>query len=90
MQLYNGKPCPFHPYRNGKRPPIKVIRSFCLECMGGSSKFVSECSTKDCFLYPYRMGTNPSRTGIGKRSKSGAKASSILAQKGGLSWGFSS
>ena len=58
--------CPFHPFRLGiGRPSVKLMRKFCLQCMGGSSVFVKECETTDCLIYPYRFGKNPAR--IGKR-----------------------
>jgi hypothetical protein len=59
--------CPFHPFRLGKgRPSIKIIRNFCLQCMGGSKIFVKECETEDCVLYPFRFGKNPSLARKGK------------------------
>jgi len=48
-----GQPCPFFPYRMGKRPPMKVFRQFCLECMGGSSTLVRECENEYCPMLPY-------------------------------------
>ena len=54
-----GKPCPFFPYRMGMRPPMKVFRQFCLECMGGSSALVRECEKGDCPMHSYRFGKNP-------------------------------
>jgi hypothetical protein len=45
--------------------PVKSIRKFCVECCGGSKKEVRECIMTDCELYPYRLGKNPNRTGIG-------------------------
>lgn len=58
--------CPFHPYRVGRgRPSVKVIRKFCLQCMGGGMDFVRECETADCLCHPYRMGKNPTRTNKG-------------------------
>lgn len=47
--------------------PVKAIRVFCLACMGGSKRLVRECNNPDCSLYPYRLGTNPNRAGIGGR-----------------------
>lgn len=44
--------------------PVKAIRVKCLDCAGGM-KEVRLCSTESCPLYPYRMGRNPSRAGIG-------------------------
>ena len=58
--------CFFHPYRLGRgRPSVKKIREHCMECWGGSCKFVRECGDGDCPTWPYRMGKNPKRTGIG-------------------------
>lgn len=42
--------------------PVKAIRAFCLECVGGSSYEVKDCTAKDCALYPFRFGKNPYRT----------------------------
>jgi len=62
-----GKPCPFYEYRlRKKRPSVKIMRKFCLECMGGNREAVEECSTIDCLIYPFRFGKNPSRAGKGK------------------------
>ena len=72
------RPCPFFPYRLGKRIPVRVFRAFCLQCMGGSSNLVRECETVTCPVHPYRFGTNPSLKGrvrgaslISKCSKEG-------------------
>ena len=62
--IATGRPCSFFPYRMGKRrPPMKAFRQHCLDCMGGSSKFVRECTTIDCSLHRYRLGKNPARKG---------------------------
>jgi hypothetical protein len=63
MVYATGKPCPFFPYRAGKRSPMKVFRQFCLECMGGSPSLVRECEKEDCLMYSYRFGKNPSIKG---------------------------
>jgi hypothetical protein len=61
-----GKPCPFYEYRVGqKRPSVKIMRRFCLECQGNNMAFVLECEMEDCLIHPYRMGKNPARTGRG-------------------------
>jgi len=45
--------------------PVKAIREFCIECMGGKgngqniSHLIKECSAPDCALYDYRLGKNP-------------------------------
>ena len=44
-----------------KRNPLKVMRSFCLDCMGGQPSMVKKCTSLGCNLWPYRMGTNPFR-----------------------------
>jgi len=32
---------------------------------------VRDCKIPDCVLYPFRMGKNPNRAGIGRRFKKG-------------------
>ena len=47
--------------------PLKAIREKCLDCSGGQPKEVRLCPVTDCPLWPYRMGKNPRRVGIGKK-----------------------
>ena len=61
-----GKPCPFYKYRMGSRPSVKIMRQFCLDCMGGNKAAVKECETGDCLIHPFRFGKNPALTGKGK------------------------
>lgn len=42
--------------------PVKAIRAKCLDCCCGSSAEVKQCPSKDCSLYPFRLGKNPYRT----------------------------
>ena len=44
---------------HGKRPLLKVIRSYCLRCMGDQPSMVRKCTSVACPLYVYRLGTNP-------------------------------
>lgn len=63
--------CSLYPYRMGKgrdcsrdpSPPsrLRSVRLECERCMGGSRQAVRECGTYCCFLWPYRMGTNPNK-----------------------------
>ena len=52
---------------NGKKKtkmlsPVKAARNFCLDCMGGSSKEVHNCTSESrCPLYPFRFGNDPGR-----------------------------
>lgn len=44
--------------------PVKAIREFCIECMGGrdnkgNMKLVRQCVSKTCALFEFRLGTNP-------------------------------
>ena len=39
--------------------PLKAIRCFCIECMGGQVTYVKDCTSKTCPLYDFRMGKNP-------------------------------
>ena len=44
---------------------IKAIRKHCLRCQGGHPSLVRNCDTTDCDLFPFRLGNNPNRKGIG-------------------------
>ena len=49
---------------------LKQIREFCLDCMGGSSQEVLNCTTPKCSLYDFRQGKDPyPRRGRGFGSK---------------------
>ena len=43
--------------------PVKAIREMCIECMGGGcpSELISNCPSKECALYEFRLGKNPYR-----------------------------
>ncbi len=47
---------------------LAAVRSYCLECSGGSRKEAEGCNRVACPLHPYRMGwavlTEPVRTAI--------------------------
>lgn len=45
--------------------PIKAIRKKCLECSGNQPSEVRNCLINNCPLYPFRLGKNPNRVGIG-------------------------
>jgi len=47
-----------------RKSPLKSIRTFCKRC-AGSLKAVRTCLTPDCDLFPYRMGRDPARKGVG-------------------------
>ena len=47
------------------KSPLKAIRAKCLDCMCDQPMEVRLCPCTDCPLYPYRMGHNPNRKGIG-------------------------
>lgn len=54
-----GKPCPFYECRMGnKKPSVKIMRKYCLDCMGKSKQGVNECPTSDCLIHPFRFGKN--------------------------------
>ena len=53
-------PCILFPYRMGTgRPSVRLIRKFCLYCMGGSWKLIRQCLSPKCPFLHYRMGKNP-------------------------------
>ena len=49
--------------------PLKAIRAKCLDCSADQPKEVRLCPITDCPLYPFRMGHNPNRKGIGGKPK---------------------
>jgi hypothetical protein len=52
-------------YKMKNLSPLKAIRSNCLQCSCGSIREIKHCIITDCPLYPYRLGKNPNRKGIG-------------------------
>ena len=49
------------------KSPIKAIREFCINCVGGRSneghmKLVRECVSENCELFEFRLGNNPYHT----------------------------
>lgn len=46
--------------RPSKAALWKAIRSFCIQCMGGSTAEIEKCTAPNCPLYPWRLGAgNP-------------------------------
>jgi len=48
--------------------PLKAIRFKCLECCCNNAAEVKRCHITDCTLWPFRMGKNPNRAGIGSKN----------------------
>lgn len=44
---------------------LRAIRAKCIDCSGGHKQLVDTCHTKTCALWPYRMGKDPGRAGVG-------------------------
>jgi len=38
---------------------LRVIRQFCLECMGGSVVEIENCTAPKCQLFDFRRGKDP-------------------------------
>jgi hypothetical protein len=69
-ELYD-RPCIFFSCRMGKGSPlVKLIRKFCLYCMGGSWELAQNCPSKTCQFLRYHMGKNPANMGRRVRFKS--------------------
>lgn len=45
--------------------PLKAIRAKCIDCCCGYTAEVRSCTAEDCPIWPYRMGHNPNRKGVG-------------------------
>lgn len=50
---------------NKNKSPLKAIREKCLDCSGWQPKEVRLCPHAECPLYPFRLGKNPNRKGVG-------------------------
>lgn len=63
--------CNLWVYRFGRgddeadRTPLKSIRAFCTQCLGGSVYEPKSCTEAKCNLYRYREGHNPRLRGKG-------------------------
>jgi hypothetical protein len=88
-------PCSLHPFRLGKYPqpkksPLKAIKIKCMDCSAGERKRVKNCQKLDCPLFPFRLGHNPARKGIGRFSRKRQehqKAPSQCVQNEGIAHG---
>lgn len=65
--------------------PVKAIRAFCLDCVGGSVQEVRLCPAKKCALYPYRFGKNPFKPKREYSEEERAKMAERLAKARSLS-----
>jgi hypothetical protein len=64
---------------------MRAIHKHCLDCEGRWEDWVRDCLDPECPLYPYRLGTNPARKGLGpikKGAKSRAESSSPQLELG--------
>jgi hypothetical protein len=48
-----------------KLTPLQAIRAKCLDCSSHKPKEVRECLVSTCAIYPFRLGHNPNRKGVG-------------------------
>jgi hypothetical protein len=48
-----------------KRSPLRSIREKCIDCCAGNKAEVARCHLESCALWPFRMGRNPNRAGVG-------------------------
>ena len=68
--------------------PLKAIREKCLDCTNNQPVEIRLCTIKKCALWPFRMGHNPNRAGLGGnvenfRAKT-ARESGHTGQSGGV------
>lgn len=61
------------------KTPLKSIRAKCVECSGGQPSETRDCAVTDCPLFPYRLGKNPNRQGVGK-GKAGLNGKTFVEQ----------
>jgi len=67
-----------------KHPLLRVIRTNCVACVGGSEAEVRRCRLLHCPFWPYRMGRNPFHrqelTGAERRERSARARANRTAQ----------
>jgi hypothetical protein len=54
-----------------RQSPLRSIREKCIDCCAGNKAEVARCLIQSCTLWPFRMGRNPSRAGIGGKPGAG-------------------
>lgn len=54
-----GANAPDAPRNKTVNGPLRGIRAKCFWCQGNSADGVRDCAAINCFLWPFRMGTNP-------------------------------
>jgi hypothetical protein len=57
-----------------RKSPLRSIREKCIDCCGGNKAEVARCEIQACALWPFRMGRNPNRAGIGGKLGGGFTA----------------
>ena len=74
--------------KKGKRPPVKVFRSFCIDCMGGYREAVVNCPTGNVNVIPSAcIAETPGK--ISRSETNGAENSvavneNLQPEKGGI------
>ena len=67
-----------HPTTGAKGfSPLKRIRAFCLECMGGSHRLVRDCADVSCHFHPYRFGRNEGDAPVGPDEQGAPDAQAV-------------
>lgn len=56
---------PAHSTHEKRVTTLKAIRLKCLDCCCGSATEVKLCPAQACALWPFRLGKNPNRKGMG-------------------------
>jgi hypothetical protein len=53
---------------SSRRSPLRSIREKCIDCCAGNKAEVARFEIQSCALWPFRMGHNPNRAGVGGTS----------------------
>lgn len=61
--------------------PVKAIRAKCLDCCSDQPGEVRLCPSENCPLWPYRMGHNPNRKGMGGKFSGNCTDSASIGEK---------
>ena len=71
----------FNALGHEKQPLLRVIRTNCIECVGGSEAEVRRCRLLHCPFWPYRMACNPFAAPRSEAQQAHARDMAVRAHK---------
>ena len=69
---------------HSKQPLTRIIRDFCKECSGNSTREAELCTFTRCQLHPYRRGKNPFNNHSGGNPPLSTQRSKVVGRADGF------